>query len=89
MAACFQTTLRNVSGGTLTLGWLYGKTLADAGEVTLDGELSGFIACRYPGIRARRVLAAVQQEIDDGLLSIVSSPSAPCSAPSESSSSSP
>lgn len=87
MATCFQTVLRNVSGRTLTLGWLYGKTVANNGEVTLDGELSGFLACRYPGIRARRVLAAVQQSIDDGLLSIVSAPSAPCAAEVSSSSS--
>jgi len=76
---CFETVIRNVSGGTVRLsGWGLLKVLANNQTFTIPGTPGSFIAANHPGIKGRRLLNKLRDQIDQGLLRIDSIPTSGC-----------
>lgn len=67
------TTVKNVSGKTLTFGFLgaHGKTLADDATFTVPGDLVTKLGAK----RSQRSFQALERALNNGLLEIVKSPS--------------
>lgn len=84
---CAETTIANTSGGQLTLAMLGGKVLDDGETFSVPGDIYAYIAAYHPGLRGRANIAVFKSLVTQGIISVVSSPSAPCELASSSSSS--
>lgn len=85
--SCFDTVITNSSGSPLVMSIFGGKTVAHGDSVTIPGNLAGWLASAHPGIKARRLLKTIEGQVDNGILTITSIPTAPCGVGIESSSS--
>jgi hypothetical protein len=67
------TTVKNVSGGALTFGFLgaHGVTLEDDATYTVPGDL----VTKLGSLRSQRKFQALERALVNGLLEIVKSPS--------------
>lgn len=74
---CAETELVNSSGGPLVAS-MFGKTLAHGESFTVPGNVFAWLAGKFPGIKGARMITKLRDLLDEGVLTIVSSPSAPC-----------
>ncbi|RKX22363.1 MAG: hypothetical protein DRP45_11445 [Candidatus Zixiibacteriota bacterium] len=77
-ASCAESVITNVSGGSLVLSMFGGQTLADAGTLTIKGDVWSWLAGKYPGIKGRRMIEKLHSLIENDKLEITSIPTAPC-----------
>jgi hypothetical protein len=72
MVTGLYTTVKNVSGSAATFGYLglHGKRLADNATYTVPGDL----VAKLGGQRSQRQFKALERDLADGNLIIVSSP---------------
>lgn len=75
---CHETTLQNVSGGSLIVSMFRTGVLDDGETFTIHGTPGGWINANFNGIKRRRMLDTFNRLIEDDQLAIVSLPSAPC-----------
>ena len=76
---CFESVLRNVSGGTTRIsGFGLQKRLINNQIFTIPGTPGAWIAANHSGIKARRLLNKLHSQIDHGTLRVESIPTAPC-----------
>lgn len=74
--SCLYTTVKNVSGGTRSFGYLppHGRTLAANAQVSFAGDLAN----RFYGAsnqRGHRQMTAFVADLDAGRLAVISTPS--------------
>ena len=73
---CLQSTVKNVSGGTLKFSFLppHGRELANNGELTVTGHLVE--AIRRPGgyVASQRHIAGLEAALAAGQLEIIKTP---------------
>jgi hypothetical protein len=73
---CLYSTVKNISGGTMTFGFLppHGRSLADDGEFTVFGNILDAVANGFDRVTSRRSILAFESAVDNGKLEIVHTP---------------
>ena len=74
---CLYSTVKNISGGTKTFGFLppHGQSLVDDGEITVFGNILDAVANGFDRNTSRRSVLAFEAALDDQQLEIVGTPS--------------
>jgi len=72
--SCAETTLRNVSGGQITLSLFQGRVLSNGEHFTIPGDVYAYIAASNPGIKGRRLLSTFRDLLENNVISITDLP---------------
>lgn len=81
MALCFETQLTNVrldQKPIHRLSLFGGRSLNYGESFVVSGDVSGWLAGKFPGIKGRRMIEKLENLIGLGYLEINKLPSAPC-----------
>lgn len=74
---CFETRILNSSGRKIILS-MFGTELEDGAIYTVPGDVSGYLAGKFPGIKGQRMINKLRELIDEGVVTITLLPTAPC-----------
>jgi hypothetical protein len=77
-APCFESEITNTSGRTLRLSNFEGKVVLARGTFRIPGNVFDWVATQWKGIKRRRMLAHLRDQLDAGLLQVTEIPAAPC-----------
>ena len=77
---CFESEIRNITDKKMTLSMVNGVELAPGASTTVEGDVSGWLAGKFPGIKGVRMIRKLSDLVDAKKLTISVLPTAPCGA---------